>query len=178
MKNHTYSCETILSTRFLLSESQRTFLIYYAILIVGLANFIANSLVIATLVRTKQYRSPALRIMLYLSISDVGLSIAAPLVCVLILTIYKDRQSCLIEIVGQFVCQFLGHASALNIVLLAFDRYARITYLHEYKNKMCKKRINLITLLVIGVSLLNACLLALGTILKKHKLFALLVSPS
>ena len=175
MENDTYACETILSTRFLLSESQRIFLIFYVILIDGVLNFVLNSLVIATLVKTKQYRSPALRIMLYMSIADVSLSIITPLVYVLLLTKYKDSQSCLVEMSGQFACQFLGHVSILLIGQLAFDRYARIKYLQEYRNKMSKKRINLMTLLVIGVSLLNACLLVLGTILEKHKLFALLV---
>ena len=173
--NFTFNCETVLAPRFALSSYQRTFLITYEILINGLANLVLNSLVIATLVKTKQYRSPAMRIMLYMSISDVCLSIITPYVGVMLLTKYKDRQNCLLEITGQFLCHFLGDFSALNIGLLAFDRYARIAYLQEYKTKMSKRRINLLTLLAICLSLAIASFITLGTVLKMYKVFALLV---
>ena len=170
MRNDTHSCETILSTRFLLSEPQRKFLIYYVIIIDGLANFVANSLVIATLVKTKQYRSPAMRIMLYLSISDVCISFTTPLTYIMLLTAFRDHQICWLENLGQFLNTFFGHVSALIIALLAFDRYARIKFLQEYKAKMCKKNINRCTISVIILSLFNASLVSFGTIFDTYKI--------
>ena len=175
MKNMPSSSECYLLTRFLLSDVQRVFLMVYAILINGLANFVLNSLVIATLVKTKQYRSPAMRIMLYISISDICLSFATPIVYTLILTKYKKDIYCPIEISGTFLLQFLGNVSALHIGLLVFDRYARITYMQKYRSRMSKRKINQLTVMAVCLALFNAGLTTVGAILGRSKEFTLAV---
>ena len=91
------------------------------------------------------------------------------------MAIFHERQLCWMEMTWQFLNVFLSHVSAFIIALLAFDRFARIRYLHEYKIKMSKSRINRLTFSVISLALFNASLITLGTKLQMYKIFSLAI---
>ncbi|XP_066934636.1 adenosine receptor A3-like [Clytia hemisphaerica] len=156
-------CQNVYDKRLVLYPAHKTFILVYSFIIVGFANFIANVLVIYTLKKTKQYVKPTLRIILYLSICDVAISLTAP-ASMLTLMIFVPEKNCIVELTIKFFNSLSGYISACGTSLIAFDRFASVKYLNEYKIKMAKHRINIYMLLITLAAFTVTLLSTLGSV--------------
>lgn len=156
-------CETGYAARFHLTETQRLILITFNVAIVGALNLILNFMVIISLHCTGQLKRPALRLFLYQSIANVGVSITSPTTVVLILTKYAHQLDCMAESLFFFAEGFFIVMSCSMLILIAFDRYACMQYLTKYHLVITKDRINAMTASMMLFALINSTLGCLGT---------------
>lgn len=162
-------CFNVYSTRSNMAEGQRLFLIIYTLAINGLLNFILNCLVLLCLKMSKQLKKYSMRLIAYISTSDICISITTPSVIYILLTRYKVESYCTLEITAQGLNIFFAHVTAYLVALIAYDRYARVKYLNTYKMKMSEKRTKCLVLFVIIMALLNTLLYTFGSLFGFYK---------
>jgi len=122
------------------------------------------------------HQTPALRIITYLSISDVCISLTTPPIMAVLLTKYPDTRNCTWETIAAFSNTFFGHVSGLMLCFKSYDRYASIRYLTDYKIKLSARRVNLFLCLVIAGALLSSLTYTIGGIYRSAWTARILVS--
>uniref|UniRef100_A0A7M5X4T8 G-protein coupled receptors family 1 profile domain-containing protein n=1 Tax=Clytia hemisphaerica TaxID=252671 RepID=A0A7M5X4T8_9CNID len=165
------TCDNLYSRRFHMNNMQRLILVGYNFIVNGVLTFTLNSLVIYTLLKTKQIRKPAMRLILYLSVADLYLSLASPIITGLIYIKYAEKENCTVELILQFFDCFASVLSPFILCLVAYDRYACMKYVSNYNAKMSKKRVNYMTLFMVFLTGINSTLIVIGTYTKKVEEF-------
>ena len=120
-------------------------------------------MVIISLHCTGQLKRPALRLFLYQSFANVGVSIMSPTATVLILVKYADHLNCMAESLLYLTDGFFIVMSCSMLILIAFDRYACMQYLTKYHLVITKNRINAMAGAMVLFALVNSALGCLGT---------------
>ena len=162
--NETQNCYNVYALRFNLEETQRNFLLAYTITVNGVITFTLNALLILVLVKTKQTNTPALKVLLYLSMLDVGVSLTVPTVFTVLLSKFANVRNCTTELLLHFISVFFGHMSGGLGGIIAYDRYARVRYLMEYRLVMSERKINRLILAEAGFSLFSVLSYAFGAL--------------
>ena len=160
----TTECFNVYTTRSHMTDAQRLFLIVYTLAINGVLNFILNSLVLSSLIISKQLKTHSMRLIAYISSSDICISITTPSIMVVLLIYYKDKPHCTLEVTAQFVNIFFGHLTAFFVALIAYDRYASVKYLNEYRMKMSKRKMKYLILFVVFMALFNTLMYTFGSL--------------
>eukprot|EP00111_Clytia_hemisphaerica_P009851 TCONS_00028877-protein len=155
-------CMTSYSGRVYMSSDQINFLIAYDIA-TGFFNFLANGLVIFALVLSKQTGNPSLKLIFLLSVSDCCLAVVVQSLFAVMMFKFPHTQNCTFEMMTQFFGIFFTHTSGYIIALIGFDRYARVKFLTKYSNIMTSKRVKILVIIVILLSVVQATLYVLGT---------------
>ena len=173
-ENSTSYCVNMFSKRFQMSGIQRYILVTYTVSVNGVLNVLLNGLVICLLLKMKQINIPSMRMMLYMNISNVSISLLV-VTNVLLLTVFSDKRNCAVEALSQFIANLVGHTSPFLLLLMSFDRYASIKFLTKYKVVMSKERTDKMVVFVFSLALLESLLYAFGTFLNVHRLMSYIV---
>uniref|UniRef100_A0A7M5X7T2 G-protein coupled receptors family 1 profile domain-containing protein n=1 Tax=Clytia hemisphaerica TaxID=252671 RepID=A0A7M5X7T2_9CNID len=156
--------------RFHLTNGHQTFLVTYSVAIIGVSNCILNGLVVALLFLSKQIQIPSMRLFLISSLSDILLSIIAPVSHTFLFKFYGRESNCTLEIVISSLIGFFGRVSGYMICLIGYDRYARVKYLNEYKTKITPKTINRLVGTALAICVFHRVLVSLGLFYHFHKI--------
>jgi len=175
MANETQDCYSLLSVRFNLQNTQRHFLVSYTIIVNGVVTYILNALLILVIIKTKQTNTPVLRVLLYLSMMDVCISLTTPIIFTMLLSLYESIRNCTIELVGDFLSVFFGHMSCILGTIIAYDTYARVRYLTKYPLVMSQRKINRLMLAACSISLFTPMLYTIGTIHRVYDILSFVV---
>ena len=139
-----------------------------AVIMVG--NFLANSLVILCLIKTKQTTKPSYRMIFQLSLSDVLVAtITQPLVQVARI---DNRRSCAVIISTHFSFIFT-RISTYTIALIGYDRYLRVKYPTTFQDCLTPFRVYITLFVIWLVALLNTCLMISGFLVKSEIVWGL-----
>ena len=143
-------CTTLISHDF-----SRAFQVMYAILfaILSLITVFSNILLIYTLHETGQFKTISNKLILILSISDLGLGIFVfpPQVIVYLVEAWR---SCLIEKVIAFPTVLLAYFSFLILSCISIDRYLQVTKMQQYSLYMNNCRMKM--LVIVSFALASA----------------------
>lgn len=150
--------------RFSMSVEQRVVLVTYNILINGIVSFLLNLFIITALYITKQTKITAMKIVLYISFSDV---LGATSVSVLITSLLvKFPVTCHhnFELITLFFLVLTGHSSSYGIALTAYDRWARVKLANNYKTVMTPKKVHFVLFITSMLALFVAILFVAGNV--------------
>lgn len=160
----THMCESLYDGKHFLIASHKLVLIV-ANIIIMLLNVATNSAVIYILLKKRLLNNNSMRLMLYLSISDIFVAIIGQPVFLIVLV--KQTSSfalhCTMDTVAEFINVFTIHIPAYTVVLIGSDRYCRLKYLHNYPEKVTVCMINIAMSVVTMLSFFHGLLLVLGT---------------
>ena len=138
--------------------------------IIMVGNFLANSLVIICLIKTKQTTKPSYRMIFQLSFSDVLVAIITqPLVQVARI---DSHRSCAVIISTHFSVIFT-RISTYTIALIGYDRYLRVKYPTTFQDRLTPFRVYVILFVVCLVALLNTCLMISGFLVESEIVWGL-----
>ena len=139
-----------------------------AIIMVG--NFLANSLVILCLIKTKQTTKPSYRMIFQLSFSDVLVAIITqPL---LLVSRLGGHRSCAVIISTRFSSIFI-RVSTYTITLIGYDRYLRVKYPVTFQDRLTPFRVYVMLFAICLVALLNTCLMLSGFLVESEIVWGL-----
>ena len=139
-----------------------------AIIMVG--NFLANSLVMLCLIKTKQTTKPSYRMIFQLSFSDVLVAIITqPL---LLVSRLGNRCSCAVIVSSRFSTIFI-RVSTYTITLIGYDRYLRLKYPMTFQDRLTPFRVYVMLFAIWLVALLNTCLMLSGLLMESEIVWGL-----
>ena len=139
-----------------------------AIIMVG--NFLANSLVILCLIKTKQTTKPSYKMIFQLSFSDVFVAIITqPL---LLVSRLGSHSSCAVIISAHCSTIFI-RVSTYTITLIGYDRYLRLKYPMTFQDRLTPFRVYIILFVICLVALLNTCFMLSGLLMESEIVWGL-----
>ena len=139
-----------------------------AIIMVG--NFLANSLVMLCLIKTKQTTKPSYRMIFQLSFSDVLVAIITqPL---LLVSRLGNRCSCAVIVSSRFSTIFI-RVSTYTITLIGYGRYLRLKYPMTFQDRLTPFRVYVMLFAIWLVALLNTCLMLSGLLMESEIVWGL-----
>ena len=150
--------------RFNLQSEHRITLVIYNVLVNGISSLISNTLVIFALVTTKQLKTAGMRLVVFLSVSDLFGACVCIVFFTMLLTEYSDTCYTTIERLSLFFLVFCGHCSSYTIALISFDRYARVKFASNYKVKITGRRVIYMVIGAVTISLVDGILFTFGSI--------------
>ena len=138
--------------------------------IIMVGNFLANSLVMLCLIKTKQTTKPSNRMIFQLSFSDVLVAIITqPL---LLVSRFGSHRSCAVIISSHFSTIFI-RVSTYTITLIGYDRYLRIKFPMTFQDRLTPCRVYVILFAMWLVALLNTCLMLSGLMMESEIVWGL-----
>ena len=144
---------------YLLSDIQRFILIAFTVVAI-IPGVITNLLVLISLIKTKQLKTPSLQLMAILTMSDLlAAAVWEPISVITFST--KFGGQCILENLVTFWECFQLHFSAFVFCLIVVDRYVHLKYLMNYKKIMSWKRMGAFLLAILLLSIMQGILLAL-----------------
>jgi len=161
-----------------MSNLQRKILLFYLLSINGVVNILLNGLVIYILVKTKQTNIPSMRILLYLSISSVFLSLMVNVSNITLLTTFAGKRNCAAEVAAQFFTNSFGHLLGFLIALMAIERFVNIKFMTSYNLIMSKSRTDKMVGFVVFLAFLVALSYAFGTLFNAYRIITYVVVPT
>ena len=171
------SCQTSYTSKSSLSNGQKQTLVALNLLSMAV-NIVTNSAVITSLKRTNQLQNISLRLILFLSISDLCLALVSQTLFTVMLSNFSDKDHCEFDSIVNFFAIFLTHTSGYTIVLIGYDRFARMKYLNKYSVIVTKRRVHIALVVFTLLSLTQASLYPIGTmysIFPKTKIIAVFI---
>ncbi|XP_057302650.1 5-hydroxytryptamine receptor 1B-like [Hydractinia symbiolongicarpus] len=168
-KNMNITCNTAYVGLPSLKEEHVILLIILNITIMT-ANILTNLFVIYSLVRTNQIRNHSIKLILYLSISDLLLAIIVQPFTTLVLFQTIHTRNCNVESIAESFSAFFSHTSAYITATIGLDRYVRVRFLNNFSKVLTKRRMHLILANIFVMSLVQSGLYVYGTQLKKRVL--------
>lgn len=132
------------------------------------ANILANLFVIYSLVRTNQIKNHSIKLILYLSISDLLLAVIVQPFTTLVLFQSIHTRNCNVESIAESFSAFFSHTSAYITATIGLDRYVRVRYLNNCSKVLTKRRIHIILANIFVMSLVQSGLYVYGTQSKKR----------
>jgi len=130
----------------------------------GVFSLVLNTLVIFVLVTTKQLKSSGMRLVLFLSASDLLGACVCIVFLTMLLSTFSNTCYMFLETISLFFLVFCGHTSAYTIALISFDRYARVKFASNYKVKMTSRRVVYMVIGAVTLSFVDGMLFTFGNI--------------
>lgn len=131
-------CTTTFGTLAMLDQGQRlTFLVLNVV--VALSSAVTNAIAIKIIIQTGQIRNQSIKLVFYLSVSNVGFALIGQPVFAAILY-YGTELSCTAMRIMLFVIEFFLYSSTYLTGMLGFDRFMRIRYLNSYSQVYSRGR--------------------------------------
>ena len=138
--------------------------------IIMVGNFLANSLLMLCLIKTKQTTKPSYRMIFQLSFSDVLVAIITqPL---LLVSTFGSHRSCAVIISSRFSTIFI-RVSTYTITLIGYDRYLRVKFPMTFQDRLTPCRVYAILFAMWLVALLNTCLMLSGLMMESQIVWGL-----
>ena len=98
-----------------------------------------NSTIIYFLAKMKDLQNPSMRLILFLSISDLSLGLLGE---PLLVAVLAGNFNCIFHEIVEFLTVSSAHMSAYITGCIGYDRYFRLLYLNEYSNKIQIWKVN------------------------------------
>ena len=146
-------CHTVYPSRETLSAATIHALVAVNIL-VAITNISSSIFLIYALHKTKQYGRLSSRLISCLSASGCFVGALLQPVIVVILTKFEQELYCLVELWAQFIAYTFPQFSAVQIMIIAFDRFLWMKFPKRYRKYMTMKRATLITFFNFGLSVI------------------------
>ena len=137
-------CQTVYPPKEYLS-SPAIYALAGANILLALSIVSVNSFLIYALYKTKQLRKLSSRLIAYLALSDCCVGIFMVFIIIHLLR-RKGGSTCLFELLAQFTCVLFSEFSALQIMIIALDRFLRMKFLNRYQEYMTRRRAALMML--------------------------------
>ena len=118
-------------------------------------NLISNFMVIYIIIKTKQIKNTAYKMLFQLSFADFCVALLAQSLYFVAILFYK-KTVYIIEVMQMFFSIFLVHVSSYTIAFLGFDRFLRVKYTIQYSRILSSKRVHIIMASIWLLSLLHA----------------------
>ena len=160
--NSTYFCETSFSSKSNLSKNQKLVLVTFNIISI-IVTVASNSLVIVTLKKTNQLSNMSFKLIFILSISDICLASMSQTLFTIMLSGFSDPTNCKFDSFVNFLAIVFTHTSAYIIVMIGFDRFARMKYLNRYASIVTERRIYMTLVVFALLSLVQGSFCPIGT---------------
>ena len=151
--NITIQCNTLIS---LTIPSDHFRSIIAAFLLLYIFTIFSNCILIFTLHKTKQLNTISNKLILIMSISDLGLGAIAFPAAVASSWLRYIYKSCVFEKIGFFLLQIFSYHSFSILTCISIDRYLRVTKMNRYNLYMNKYKMTV----MIVVSLLTAAVVS------------------
>ena len=145
-----------------------TSILTIASIIVLIFNLITNMVVITCLIKTKQYVNSSYKLILHLSLSDVGVALFSQPLFIIFLNYRSILKPCTALIFFD-VSLFFPRLSSFTIVLLGIDRYLKIQYPSRYNEMMTPARIRKMLIIIWIIAVVNEGLITSLHYLKKEE---------
>lgn len=126
-----------------------------------LLNFTSNISVIYSLISTKQLNNPSMRMIFYLSCSDLCMAIFGQTTFITVIT--GTEATCDFKSLSEFFLQFFGHTSAYIIGLIGYDRYFRMKYLNRYSEFVSTCKLNIGLVIGTSIAFAQSLMVVMGT---------------
>ena len=153
----------IFDTSLLNSRQQTALTVVNLLTMIG--NVIGNVLVIYIVIKTGQISQITSKLVLMLSASNLLLA----LFCQSLLTALFYATHCSFVEVYAFFSVFLLHTSGYTIAMIGVDRYLRIRFYAIFKTIWTTKKVLKLTLILFGLALFQAVIIAAGLLLGKEQ---------
>lgn len=164
------SCETVYPSRNNFSSSGLAVLLALNI-ILALLNIAVNSFLIFALKATGQLKNISCRLIMYLSLSDIGVGLVLqPLVSAMLGALHYNR-NCSLELTGQVLSYIFPQISGVMVMIIASDRWLHMKYLNKYASLMNWQRARLMILVNLGLSLTIAAASIIASVYQKFFIF-------
>ena len=128
---------------------------------VSILVFTANITLLRLLRRSKQMNSITSKLVILLTISDIGAGFLSYPCIIAVYTIPHDSRSCQFELAAQFIALFFGYFSFCVLMGIAIDRYIHVTKLQHYNRYMNEFTMKLMVLFSVIAS---AAISAISTV--------------
>lgn len=136
--NHTTHCTTTFGTLSMLNEKQRlSFMIIN--IIIAILNVLVNVVATSIIVKTRQIKNQSIKLVFYLSISNIAFGLVGQPIIAAILY-YGTDLGCTPMRLMLFVIELFLYSSTYLTGMLGFDRFIRIRYLNSYSQVYTKFR--------------------------------------
>ena len=132
-------------------------------------NILTNSFLIYAIIKTSKRGDIYSKFILCLSISDCCVGIIVQPMGIMLLTYFAEH-NCEAELAAQFVAYIFSQISFVMIMIVAFDRFLHMKYLHRYPIYMTEKRAKL--LVAINV-MLAFCIASCSVVASLHRKFVI-----
>ena len=153
MKNSTCPCTSLDGKKYLNISHVVILLILDGVTLIG--NLISNFLVMFMIIKTKQIKNTANKMLFQLSFADFFVALLAQSLYFIVIIFYEKRLYT-VEAIQMFVGVLLVHASCYTIALLGLDRFIRIKYTTSHLQIFSQKRVYLMMAIIWIYSLVNA----------------------
>ena len=153
MKNSTCPCTSLDGKKYLNVSHVVILLILDGVTLIG--NLISNFLVMFMIIKTKQIKNTANKMLFQLSFADFFVALLAQSLYFIVIIFYEKRLYT-VEAIQMFVGVLLVHASCYTIALLGLDRFIRIKYTTSHLQIFSQKRVYLMMAIIWIYSLVNA----------------------
>ena len=135
--NMTIQCNTLIS---LTIPSDYFPSIVAGFLLLYIITISSNCILIYTLRKTKQLNTISNKLILMLSVSDLGLGAIAFPAAVASSSLRDNYKRCVFKKIGFFLIQIFSYLSFLILTCISIDRYLRVTKMNRYNLYMNKYR--------------------------------------
>ena len=170
MRNLTTThCTTTFGTLAMLDQKQRLIFIIINIM-VAMLNVVVNAVAIYIIVKTRQIKNQSIKLVFYLSISNVAFGLVGQPIIAAILYHGTDL-GCISMRLMLFVIELFLYSSTYLTGMLGFDRFIRIRYLNSYSQVYTKFRFGVSLVLLYILIFLQAGLGAMSRFLGLSAVF-------
>ena len=149
------------------TDTQNAILIACSAILIP-TTFIANILVVYTVVKTRQVKQGVNDLFICLSISDALIAVLCEVAMMVLMTAYRTERNCNLELWIQYSSSFLCNLSGMIIMSIAIDRYIQTQRAIKMKFDRTKKWSLYFMILSISVASIAMALDVLGTFMTEY----------
>lgn len=139
-----------------------------------LGNFLANSVAIVLLVKTKQLSNYSYRFLLMLAFSDVCIAIFKQPFEIIKTSNVLLYIPCSVTLSIQILSKTFPRMSAYTIVLIGIDRYVRIQYPLTFKRILTSFRVSILMIATCALAVFNSIVSFVGNLKNKEIIFRII----
>ncbi len=165
-----FSCQVVYPARNNFSKPRLAVLLSLNV-VLTILNLLVNVFLIYALVTTNQLKSVSRRLIVCLSVSDIGVSLFHQNFISVILGALQSSRSCALELTSQFFGYVFPQTSGVMILIIAYDRWLHMKYLHRYSILMSWRRACRLVFANVALSVLVASASIIASIYKKYFVF-------
>ena len=160
MRNITTHCTPTFGTLAMLDQKQSLIFII-ANIMVAMLNVVVNAVAIYIIVKTQQIKNQSIKLVFYLSISNIAFGLVEQPIIAAILH-HGTGLGCISMRLMLFVIDLFMYSSTYLTGMLGFDRFIRIRYLNSYSQVYTKFRFRVSLVLLYILVFLQAGLGAMS----------------
>ena len=152
---------------YFISGTENAILVSFTALLIPLT-IVANFSVIYSIIKTKQVNDGVNNMFICLSSIDCFIAAVCEVSTLLLLTVYRSKRTCELELLVQYSSSFLCNFSGMLILSIAIDRYIKTHKTMKMKIDRGRRR-SIYLMIISGIVALTVALLdVLGTLMTDY----------